>query len=155
MSVFDSVVEANRELFERGKELIAHAILVKNGEPVAVIGLGFVDDFTKRLTFGVVLPQIIRMRMPEACIFVLPSTMKKLNPETMEIVEEEDVVMVCEVDAIKIRTVVIRRKDAGTEVAELDEEKSSQPFGADQRGYEVNLGGGNLILTTGGSRGQP
>ncbi len=119
--LFEGVVEANKRLFAEGNEPTAHAILVKDGEPQAVIGLVFIDSFTKQLTFNLAIPQIIRMHAPETCIFVLPSKMKRLDPDTGGIVEEEDVVMVHEVDAIKIRTVMIRRKNGETEIIEPDE----------------------------------
>jgi len=123
MALFEEVVEANRKMFAEGKEPGAHAILVKDDKPVAVIGLVFVDDFTKHLTFSFALPQIIRTEAPETCIFVLPSRMKKFNPEG-DVVEEEDVVVIHEVDAIQIRTAIIRRKDGEAEVIEPEEKKT-------------------------------
>jgi len=124
MSAFEEVVEGNRKMFENGEEPAAHAILVKDDKPVAMIGLVFVDSFTKQLTFRFALPQIVQMHRPESCILVLPSRIKMLDVETGEIVREDDVVVVHEIDAIKIRTVVIVRKDSKVKAVEVDERSS-------------------------------
>ncbi|ADC64693.1 hypothetical protein Ferp_0519 [Ferroglobus placidus DSM 10642] len=115
MSLFDQIVEINRKMFAEGNSHPAHVILVRDDEPLGLIVLPFIDSFIKQLIFGVVIPQIVRAHAPEACIFVLPSTMKEFVHDRVEV---EDVVMVQEVDAIKIRTVIIKKG----EIVEPEEE---------------------------------
>ena len=126
--VFDRVVESVRKDFEAGKEPFPHAILLDGDEPRAVVGLGFIDDLTKQFTFTFLLPQIIKMHRPTACIVVLPCRMRRLVKVPFLESDVEDVVMAHEIDAVKLQSVMIVRREGKAEVIELEEEKMQTPL---------------------------
>ena len=126
--VFDRIVESVRKDFEAGKEPFPHAILLDGDEPRAVVGLGFVDDLTKQFTFTFLLPQIIKIHRPTACIVVLPCRMRRLAKVPFLESDVEDVVMVHEIDAIKLQSVLIVKRKGKAEVIEVDEDKMQTPL---------------------------
>ena len=127
--VFDRVVESVRKDFEAGKDPFPHAILLDGDEPRAVVGLGFIDDLTKQFTFTFLLPQIIKIHRPTACIVVLPCRVRRLVKDVPFLESDvEDVVMVHEIDAVKLQSVLIVKRKGKAEVIELDEEKMQTPL---------------------------
>jgi len=126
--VFDEIVESVRKDFEAGKEPFPHAILLDGDGPRAVVGLGFIDDLTKQFTFTFLLPQIIRMHRPAACIVVLPCRIRRLAKVPFLESDIEDVVMVHEIDAVKFQSVMIVKRKGKAEVIELEEEKIHTPL---------------------------
>ncbi|AIG98390.1 hypothetical protein AFULGI_00016280 [Archaeoglobus fulgidus DSM 8774] len=127
--VFDRIVESVRKDFEAGKEPFPHAILLDGDEPRAVVGLGFVDDLTKQFTFTILLPQIIKIHRPTACIVVLPFRMRRLVKDVLLLESDvEDVVMVHEIDAVKLQSVLIVKRKGKAEVIEVEEEKMQTPL---------------------------
>jgi|GEM_PF-1672807 hypothetical protein len=127
--VFDRIVESVRKDFEAGKDPFPHAILLDGGEPRAVVGLGFIDDLTKQFTFTFLLPQIIRMHKPTACIVILPCRVRRIAKDVPFLESDvEDVVMVHEIDAVKLQSVMIVKRKGKAEVIEVEEEKMQTPL---------------------------
>ncbi len=127
--VFDRVVESVRKDFEAGKEPFPHAILLDGDKLKAVVGLGFVDNLTKQFTFTFLLPQIIKIHRPTACIVVLPCRMRRLVKDVPLLESDvEDIVMVHEIDAVKLQSVMIVKRKGKAEVIEVDEEKMQTPL---------------------------
>jgi len=126
--VFDEIVESVRKDFEAGKEPFPHAILLDGDEPRAVVGLGFIDDLTKQFTFTFLLPQIIKMHRPTAYIVVLPCRIRRLAKVPFLESDVEDVVMVHEIDAVKLQSVMIVKRKGKAEIIELEEENMQTPL---------------------------
>jgi len=124
MELFESILQSVKKSLADGVEPPPHVVLERAGKPIAAVGMVISDQLSKMLTFNVALPQIIMAHRPDTCIFVLPSRVKIPDMETGEIVSAEDVVVIYEVDAIKLRAVIVAKRGGKVVSEELDEENT-------------------------------
>lgn len=68
------------------------------------------------------------MHRPTACIVVLPCRIRRLAKVPFLESDVEDVVMVHEINAVKLQSVIIVKRKGKAEVIELDEEMMQTPL---------------------------
>lgn len=113
MDKFDDIVKIVKELFSRGRNIVPRMYILTNDEIEGFTDIVFSDEVSKLIAFSVVLPDMIRALRPTSCIFVLPCRARHIPSGT-----EEEVVLVHEVDAIKIASVVVKKDGSVQEMNE-------------------------------------